>query len=82
MRQILIYILKIYRKCLSPLMIHSCRFHPSCSEYAIESLEKKGVLKGSFSAIKRLTRCHPFNPGGYDPVERSHIDSRGEQSIN
>ena len=82
MKQVLIFMLKIYRKCLSPLMIHSCRFCPSCSEYAIESLQKKGVLKGSFAAIKRLTKCHPFNPGGYDPVEESHADSLGGQSIN
>jgi putative membrane protein insertion efficiency factor len=82
MRKILIYMLKIYRKCLSPFMIHSCRFYPSCSEYAIESLEKKGVLLGMFSALKRLAKCHPFNPGGYDPVENHQPDARGKHPLN
>jgi putative membrane protein insertion efficiency factor len=47
----------------------SCRFYPTCSAYAIEALQKKGALKGSWLTIKRLLKCHPFHPGGYDPVE-------------
>jgi putative membrane protein insertion efficiency factor len=65
---ILIKGLIIYRRFISPLKPASCRFYPSCSQYAITSVEKKGVLKGSFMAVKRVLKCHPFNIGGYDPV--------------
>jgi uncharacterized protein len=61
--------IKIYQYFLSPLIPPSCRFHPSCSDYALESLEKNGVFKGSWCTIKRLCRCHPWAQGGYDPVE-------------
>lgn len=67
MRRILIFIIKIYHNCLSPMMIQSCRYYPSCSQYAIESIEKKGALKGCLCSVKRLLKCHPFSPGGYDP---------------
>lgn len=67
-KKLLIAIIKFYRKFISPLKPRSCRFYPSCSEYAIIALEKFGVLKGGFLAIKRILKCHPFNPGGYDPV--------------
>jgi len=60
--------INLYKKVISPLKPRACRFYPSCSDYAILALEKYGVLKGSFLAIKRILRCHPFNPGGYDPV--------------
>jgi len=68
MRRLLIGCINIYRYAISPLMANHCRFYPSCSQYAIESLEKHGALKGSFLSIKRLLRCHPFAHGGCDPV--------------
>jgi len=57
-----------YKKCISPLKPKSCRFYPTCSDYALEAIEKYGVLVGGIKALKRILRCHPFNPGGYDPV--------------
>ena len=60
--------LKLYRRLVSPLLPASCRFYPSCSCYAIESVEKYGVVRGSFLTLRRLLKCHPFHPGGYDPV--------------
>lgn len=69
MKKMIIYIIKFYRKYISPLKKPSCRFYPTCSKYAIEAIEKYGVLKGGFMAIKRILRCNPFSKGGYDPVK-------------
>lgn len=69
MKKILIFLIKIYKKYISPLLPKSCRFHPTCSEYAIESIYRYGVLKGSIKSIYRILRCNPFNKGGYDPVK-------------
>ncbi|MDD4599744.1 MAG: membrane protein insertion efficiency factor YidD [Negativicutes bacterium] len=68
MKNILILTIKFYRSFISPLKPPSCRFFPTCSEYAILAIEKYGVLRGGVKAIRRILRCHPFNPGGYDPV--------------
>ena len=68
MKYILIFLIKVYQKTISRVLPPSCRFYPSCSQYGIEALEKYGVFKGSWLTIKRIGRCHPFNPGGYDPV--------------
>lgn len=68
LKKVLILLIKTYRKYISPLKPPSCRFYPTCSQYAIEAIEKYGAMKGSFLAIRRILRCHPFNPGGYDPV--------------
>lgn len=82
MKKLLILIIKFYRRFLSPLK-HSfyhifspvgaenvgCRFYPTCSQYAIEAIEKYGAVKGSIMAVKRILRCNPFNKGGYDPVD-------------
>ncbi|MFZ4618634.1 MAG: membrane protein insertion efficiency factor YidD [Rectinemataceae bacterium] len=57
-----------YRKFISPFLPPSCRFYPTCSAYALEAIRKHGSFKGSWLAIKRLFRCHPLNPGGFDPV--------------
>lgn len=65
---LLIGIIKIYRKFISPVLPDSCRFYPTCSQYAITAIEKYGPGKGSLLAARRILRCHPFNPGGYDPV--------------
>lgn len=69
MKKILIKLIRIYRKYISPMKAPCCRFYPTCSQYAIDAIEKYGALKGSFLAIKRILKCHPFNKGGYDPVE-------------
>ena len=72
MKRLLSYLLLLpiyfYRKCISPMTSPSCRFTPTCSQYAIEAIEKYGALKGGFLAFWRLLRCNPFAKGGYDPV--------------
>jgi putative membrane protein insertion efficiency factor len=67
-RTVLILFVRAYQVSLGPLLPPSCRYYPSCSAYAIEALEKHGALRGSWLAAKRIARCHPFRPGGYDPV--------------
>lgn len=69
MKQIIICCLRFYQKFISPAKRPSCRFYPTCSQYAIEAVEKHGALKGGFMAIKRIMKCHPFHKGGYDPVK-------------
>ena len=66
----LIWGVRAYRLVVSPLLPPSCRFTPTCSKYAIEALERKGLFTGTRMAVWRLLRCHPFHPGGFDPVER------------
>ncbi|HRE58178.1 MAG TPA: membrane protein insertion efficiency factor YidD [Candidatus Kapabacteria bacterium] len=68
MKYILISVLRLYKKFISPILPNSCRFHPTCSVYAMEALEKHGVLNGTWLAIKRVLKCHPFHKGGFDPV--------------
>ncbi len=66
----LVLALRLYQRTLSPWLSRGgprCRFHPSCSEYAIGALERYGALKGGFRALRRLLRCHPLHPGGFDP---------------
>ncbi len=65
---IIVFMLKAYKYSISAILPPSCRFHPSCSEYAISAIDKHGVLRGGWYAVKRLMRCHPFGDGGYDPV--------------
>lgn len=67
MTKLLILLIRVYQLTLSPLLGPCCRFHPSCSRYAIQCLEYHGALSGAWLAFKRLMRCHPFHPGGYDP---------------
>jgi hypothetical protein len=69
MRFVLVAVLKFYKAAVSPLLPPSCRFVPSCSEYAREAIEKHGAVRGSWMGVMRLLRCHPFHPGGYDPVK-------------
>ena len=69
MKNILIQVIKLYRKYISPLKGRpTCIYYPTCSQYAIEALEKYGVVKGTYLAVRRILRCHPFHKGGYDPV--------------
>jgi len=68
MKRVLIAIVRGYKKYISPLLPPSCRFTPTCSEYAMEALQKHGAWKGSLLAIWRILRCNPFGKGGYDPV--------------
>ena len=68
MKRILIAIVRGYKKFISPLLPPSCRFTPTCSEYAMEAISKHGAMKGSMLAIWRILRCNPFCKGGYDPV--------------
>lgn len=68
MKKFLIFIIRIYRRFISPIKPPTCRFYPTCSMYAIQAIEKYGAFKGTFMAIKRILKCHPLHPGGYDPV--------------
>ncbi|MDD2431223.1 MAG: membrane protein insertion efficiency factor YidD [Firmicutes bacterium] len=68
MKRVLMFLIKGYRLYISPLFPGKCRFSPTCSAYAMEAIEKYGALKGSYMAFKRILKCHPFHPGGYDPV--------------
>jgi putative membrane protein insertion efficiency factor len=68
MKQIALLLIKIYQKTISRVLPPSCRFTPSCSVYGYQAIEKYGFLKGGWMAVRRIGRCHPFNPGGYDPV--------------
>jgi len=68
MRRIALALIHLYQRAVSPFTPSVCRFKPTCSAYAYEAIEKYGILKGGWLALKRLSRCHPLNPGGYDPV--------------
>ncbi len=68
MKQIAILLIKFYRLFISPLKPPTCRFVPTCSEYALQAIEKYGIRRGGSKAVGRILRCHPFHPGGYDPV--------------
>ncbi len=60
--------IKLYQLCISPFIGNRCRFHPSCSTYTLEAVTEHGAIKGSILSIKRISRCHPWSDGGYDPV--------------
>ncbi|ABF39223.1 protein of unknown function DUF37 [Candidatus Koribacter versatilis Ellin345] len=72
MKAVLVQMLKGYKRWISPLLPVSCRYVPTCSEYAMEAISIHGAVRGSVLALGRLLRCHPFVRGGYDPVPRSH----------
>jgi putative membrane protein insertion efficiency factor len=68
MRRVALFLLRLYKRFLSPLLPPMCRFEPTCSMYTMQAVEKYGTLRGTWLGIRRLARCHPFNPGGWDPV--------------
>ena len=68
MKFLLLALVKFYRNFISPLLPPSCRYVPTCSEYALIAIEKYGAIKGGWLSLKRILRCHPFHEGGYDPV--------------
>ncbi|HBR32287.1 MAG: membrane protein insertion efficiency factor YidD [Eubacteriales bacterium] len=68
MKKLLIFLIRIYQKQISPYKPPSCRYTPTCSQYAVEALQKRGIVVGLFLAIYRVLRCNPFSKGGYDPV--------------
>jgi uncharacterized protein len=74
MRHVLRILIRAYQLVLSPLLGPRCRFYPSCSHYAIEAIETHGAWRGSWLSAKRICRCHPFNPGGFDPVPHHSHD--------
>lgn len=67
-RQLVLYPLRFYKRFLSPLLPPMCRFEPTCSVYMMDAVKKYGALRGIWMGARRLGRCHPFNPGGWDPV--------------
>ncbi|MBI5695122.1 MAG: membrane protein insertion efficiency factor YidD [Nitrospirae bacterium] len=65
----LLLLIRAYKLLISPLLPPSCRFYPTCSDYAYEAVDRYGLFKGSYLAARRIARCHPYNDGGYDPVK-------------
>lgn len=68
MKRLIVVLIRGYQLAISPFLGRSCRYYPTCSAYAIEAVERHGALKGGWLACKRICRCHPWHPGGYDPV--------------
>lgn len=68
-QRILLAIIGLYRRYISPLKPRTCRFYPTCSAYGVQAIEKYGAVRGTWMLTRRILRCHPFNPGGYDPVK-------------
>ena len=77
MQRLLILFIQLYRYSLSPLLGRRCRFEPSCSVYTIEAIQEHGALQGVWLGARRICRCHPFHPGGYDPVPHRTGHSHG-----
>ncbi|MCB0329540.1 MAG: membrane protein insertion efficiency factor YidD [Bdellovibrionales bacterium] len=65
-----LFVIRGYQLAISPFLGSRCRFHPSCSEYASEAIERHGILKGAWLSIKRILKCHPYSEGGIDPVQK------------
>jgi len=79
MSKILISLIIFYQKYVSPSKPATCRFYPSCSDYAIQAIQRYGYLRGTFLAIRRILRCHPYHAGGYDPVPIDHLNQENIQ---
>ena len=67
-KRVLLACIRFYQRVISPVLPPSCRYTPTCSEYMVQAVEKYGVIKGGWMGVARVLRCHPFHPGGYDPV--------------
>lgn len=67
-RRLAMLLIRAYQRVVSPALPPACRFSPSCSQYTLEAIERHGVVRGGWLGARRLVRCHPFNPGGFDPV--------------
>ncbi len=68
MKRVLLALIRFYQRALSPALPASCRFYPSCSDYTYQAVEKYGAVRGGWLGLRRISRCHPWNAGGYDPV--------------
>lgn len=68
MKSLALAAIRFYKRFISPMLPSACRFEPTCSQYTYQAIEKYGVIRGSWLGIRRISRCHPLNPGGYDPV--------------
>ena len=68
MKQIALLLIRFYQRCISPLFPAMCRFYPTCSAYAFTAIERFGFFRGGWLALRRILKCHPFHPGGFDPV--------------
>lgn len=68
MKHVALALIRFYKRFISPALPPSCRFTPTCSEYSYEAIQRYGLLKGGWLGLRRIARCHPWNPGGYDPV--------------
>ncbi|MEO8661840.1 MAG: membrane protein insertion efficiency factor YidD [Bryobacteraceae bacterium] len=73
MQGLLIALLRFYKLAISPLLPPACRFHPTCSEYMVEAIRQHGAARGTWLGLGRLCRCHPFQPGGFDPVPMKKV---------
>lgn len=72
MKHLILFLIKIYQKFISPLFPGKCRFYPTCSNYTYQAIQEYGSIRGLYLGIKRILKCHPFNDGGYDPVPKKN----------
>lgn len=81
MKRLLLLLIRLYRAVISPLTPASCRFQPTCSQYGLEAIERFGAWKGGWLTLRRILRCHPFHPGGWDPVPEAPCCAPAEAGI-
>ncbi len=76
MKYIALFLIKIYQLLISPIIGSNCRYQPTCSHYAAEAVDRFGIIRGGWMAIKRISRCHPWHEGGYDPVPETRPENK------